>query len=50
MKKSLNIPEYVVKLAKKLRKNQTNSEEILWELLRNRRFMGLKFRRQQPVG
>jgi len=50
MKRSLNVPDYVVRLARELRKNQTESEKILWEALRNKRFMGLKFRRQQPVG
>ena len=37
-------------LAKKLRKNSTKQEQILWKLLRNRRFSGLKFVRQYPIG
>lgn len=35
--------------AKYLRKNSTKPEEILWYYLRDRRFMGLKFRRQVPI-
>jgi very-short-patch-repair endonuclease len=35
--------------AKELRKNQTEAEKALWELLRSRRCGGLKFRRQHPV-
>ena len=37
-------------LARKLRKNQTSQERIMWNLLRNQQFQGLKFRRQYPVG
>ena len=37
-------------LARKLRKNQTSQERIIWNLLRNQQFQGLKFRRQYPVG
>ena len=36
--------------AKMLRKNSTNGEIKLWSRLRSRRFMGLKFRRQCPLG
>jgi very-short-patch-repair endonuclease len=32
-----------------LRKNQTEAEEILWQLLRNRKLGGFKFRRQHPI-
>lgn len=37
-------------LARKLRKNQTPQECIMWNLLRNQQFKGLKFRRQYPIG
>jgi very-short-patch-repair endonuclease len=37
-------------LARALRKNQTDAEKLLWSRLRNRRFLGCKFRRQQIVG
>lgn len=36
-------------LARQLRQEGTDSERAAWELLRNRRTLGLKFRRQQPV-
>lgn len=36
--------------ARKLRKNSTLPERKLWQLLRNRRLGGLKFRRQHPIG
>jgi len=35
--------------ARNLRKEPTDSESKLWSLLRNRKFMGLKFRRQHPI-
>lgn len=36
--------------ARKLRREQTEVEHKLWHTLRDRRFHGIKFRRQQPVG
>lgn len=33
-----------------LRKNQTRAEIIIWEILRNRNFCNLKFRRQHGIG
>jgi very-short-patch-repair endonuclease len=36
--------------ARKLRKNQTDAEKLLWSILRSRQLLSLKFRRQQPVG
>ena len=35
--------------AQALRKSQTDAEALLWSHLRNRHFLGLKFRRQHPV-
>lgn len=35
--------------ARKLRKGHTDPESILWYHLRDRRFLGYKFRRQMPV-
>lgn len=35
--------------ARQLRKEQTPAEKKVWELLRNRKFMGLKFRRQHVI-
>ena len=36
--------------ARQLRKDMTPAERALWYALRNRRFMGLKVRRQVPIG
>lgn len=33
-----------------MRSNQTDAEQRLWYHLRAHRFMGLKFKRQKPVG
>lgn len=33
-----------------LRKKQTEAEKLFWYRLRNRQFLGLKFRRQQLIG
>ena len=40
----------LVERARELRKNQTPAEQILWEMLRDRRFLNLKFRRQHQIG
>ena len=39
----------IKKHAKELRKNLTESEKLLWEKVRNRRFLGYKFLRQHPI-
>jgi len=39
-----------VGFARRLRRDQTEAEKRLWQHLRDRRFSGLKFRRQHPVG
>ena len=36
--------------AKMLRKNMTEQEKVLWNILRSNKFYGLKFRRQVPIG
>jgi very-short-patch-repair endonuclease len=36
--------------AQELRKQQTPTEQILWECLRDRRFLNAKFRRQHNIG
>jgi very-short-patch-repair endonuclease len=36
--------------ARDLRSRETESEAMLWEALRSRRFLGLKFRRQHAIG
>ena len=40
----------LVETARKLRKRQTPAELVMWELLRDRRYMNLKFRRQHQFG
>ena len=35
--------------SKKLRKNSTEVESLLWNRLRARQLQGIKFRRQQPI-
>ena len=42
--------ERIFKNAKRLRKESTPAEKILWEILRNRQVFKLKFRRQHPIG
>lgn len=37
------------RFARGLRKNMTVAEKVLWEKLRNRKLLGLKFRRQQLI-
>ena len=37
-------------LPRTLRRNQTEAEQRLWRLLRDRQIDGLKFRRQHPIG
>jgi very-short-patch-repair endonuclease len=39
----------LTRLAKDLRKKSTDTELILWNKLKARRFQGIKFRRQQPI-
>jgi very-short-patch-repair endonuclease len=36
--------------AKHLRKRSTDTESVLWKQLRAKRFEGLKWRRQEPIG
>jgi very-short-patch-repair endonuclease len=35
--------------ARNLRNNQTQTEKIFWEIVRKRRFLGLRFLRQRPI-
>jgi very-short-patch-repair endonuclease len=39
-----------IKLARRLRRNPSATERLLWERLRQRKLEGLKFRRQMPLG
>ncbi|MBL8881493.1 MAG: DUF559 domain-containing protein [Hyphomicrobium sp.] len=42
--------EQLAKIARRLRRRQTEEERKLWARLRDRRLNGLKFRRQAPCG
>jgi UDP-N-acetylmuramoylalanine-D-glutamate ligase/very-short-patch-repair endonuclease len=46
----LRVSKRLIQMARELRKRATPPEQLLWELLRNRRLSGLKFRRQHPLG
>jgi methionyl-tRNA synthetase len=48
LRKSLP-PKELIEFARKLRTQQTNAEQLLWTLLRDRRIRDAKFRRQHPV-
>ena len=37
-------------LARKLRRNLTDAERLLWSRLRRRQINGMRFRRQEPIG
>ncbi len=39
----------IKRLASKLRRHQTPSEQVLWSYLRNRQLLGRKFIRQHPI-
>ena len=43
------LPDSLIENARYLRKNQTDAEELLWGLLRNRQFYNFKFKRQHPI-
>ena len=45
----VQLPQQLLANARELRKNQTNAEEFLWQILRNRQLNNLKFRRQHPL-
>jgi very-short-patch-repair endonuclease len=44
-----NVTEYKVHKSRQLRKKMTDAEKTLWQQLRNRQIVGLKFRRQQVI-
>ncbi|WP_028134424.1 endonuclease domain-containing protein [Bradyrhizobium japonicum] len=41
--------EKSIRLARRLRLNQTDAETVLWNRIRNRRVDGYKFVRQEPI-
>lgn len=46
---SKETPRYVIDLARKMRKEPTSEEAVLWEAVRNHK-LGVKFREQHPLG
>ncbi|MFA7400820.1 MAG: DUF3418 domain-containing protein, partial [Sideroxydans sp.] len=44
------LPEILLTHARELRKNTTDAEQLLWNLLRDRQVLDAKFRRQHPMG
>ncbi|MDD2893698.1 MAG: endonuclease domain-containing protein, partial [Halothiobacillaceae bacterium] len=44
------IPADKLAFARELRRQQTDAEQLIWGLLRNRRLKNTKFRRQYPIG
>jgi hypothetical protein len=45
-----SIPHVSLERAQELRKQQTPTEQIMWECLRDQRFLNTKFRRQHNIG
>ncbi len=43
------LPQIAKQLCRDLRKRQTNAEEIFWQTVRDRKFLGLKFYRRYPL-
>ncbi|MDO9552491.1 DUF559 domain-containing protein [Rhodonellum sp.] len=43
------IDPVILQHARDMRKNPTKAEDFLWQLVRNRKLLGFKFRRQHPV-
>jgi very-short-patch-repair endonuclease len=41
--------EKSIRIARRLRVNQTDAETVLWNRIRNRQIDGHKFVRQQPI-
>jgi cyclase len=46
---SYGASKYLFDNAKLLRKKGTSAEQFLWTIIRNRKILGFKFRRQHPI-
>ncbi len=44
-----NAKPYIFEIAKRLRKNMTGPEQLLWEKLKDKKLLGLRFRPQHPM-
>lgn len=49
LKNDPRLRQIAKQICRRLRKNQTNAEKVFWEVIRDRRFRGLKFYRQYPI-
>ena len=49
LNKKSQLSAVAIKLCRDLRKRATPAEKIIWNALRNRKFMGKKFNRQFPI-
>jgi very-short-patch-repair endonuclease len=47
--RNLALPDDLLRFARELRETQTDAERLLCSVLRGRRFLKLKFRRQHPI-
>ncbi len=45
----IHLPPLLLEHARELRKNKTEAEDMLWQLIRNRQLNNMKFRRQHPL-
>ena len=45
----MKIDPQLLEFAKTMRTNATDAEHLMWQLLRNKKFMNLKFRRQHVI-
>lgn len=45
----MKLDPQLLEFAKTMRTNATDAENLMWQLLRNKRFMDLKFRRQHVI-
>lgn len=45
----MKLDPQLLEFAKNMRSNATDAEHLMWQLLRAKRFMGLKFRRQHVI-
>jgi very-short-patch-repair endonuclease len=48
-KRKRPMPHALLARCRELRKNATDAEKLLWQLLRDRRLLGFKFHRQYPM-
>jgi very-short-patch-repair endonuclease len=49
MNNGIKTPDYVIQLARDMRKCMTESERLLWNRLKCRQLAGCKFRAQHPI-